>query len=36
VQIGIVEFLDIWQQGKISNDVPHLAQLAEPLLDNMV
>lgn len=35
VHIGMVEFMGIWQQGKSSEDFPHLVQDATRLLDDM-
>jgi len=35
VNIGMVEFLGVWQQGKSLDDFPHLVQAAGSLLDDI-
>ena len=35
VNIGMAEFLGIWQQGKTFDDFPHLEQSATSLLDDI-
>ena len=35
VNIGMTEFLGIWQQGKSFDDFPHLAQAANGMLDDV-
>ena len=35
VNVGMVEFLGIWQQGKDFADFPHLEQAAVALLDDL-
>jgi hypothetical protein len=35
VNIGMTEFLGIWQQGKDFADFPHLEQAAAALLDDL-
>jgi NAD(P)H-dependent FMN reductase len=35
VHIGVAEFLAVWQQGKVLDDFPHLAQAAQAMLEDL-